>query len=168
MTTLLKTEGDKPNTFGWLQFEKKGLNELRKLSTKSPMAMTVLLYLATNMSRTNAIAISQKAISKNAGISLRAVAGAVKILNEHNFLETIKVGNLSIYRINTRLAWQGNRGERYAHFTADIIAIEEEQTGGTIENMTPLNSVPVSVDNERIYVQNNEIDPPDQHELDLP
>ena len=58
MAVVVKTEDEKPATFGWLQFEKKGLGELRKLATKAPTAMSVLLYLAQNMSRTNAIAFA--------------------------------------------------------------------------------------------------------------
>jgi Fe2+ or Zn2+ uptake regulation protein len=168
MTAIIKAEGEKTPSFGWLQFEKAGLKELQKLASKAPMAMSVLLYLASNMSRTNAIAISQKALAANAGISLRAVAGAVKLLNEHQFIETIKVGGMSVYRINTRVAWQGNRGERYAHFTAEIVAIESEQASGSIDNAKPLKSVPVLHEGERLLVGNEPLDPPDQQEMDLP
>ena len=37
--------------------------------------------------------------------------------------------------------WQGNRGERYAAFGADIVAIESEQDPATIEQATPLKCV---------------------------
>jgi hypothetical protein len=167
-TAIVKTEGDKPPTFGWLQFEKKGLQELQKLAIKSPSAMGVLIYLTNNMSRTNALAVSQGAIAKQVGISLRSAMSAVKTLTEHNFIEVIKVGNLGVYRVNTRLAWQGNRGERYAHFTAEIIAFESEQSPKTIDNETPLKPVPQMAAGERLLVGNEPIDPPDQQEMELP
>ena len=43
------------------------------------------------------------------GISVRAVAGAVATLSNHNFIEVVKVGNMNVYRINSRVAWQGKR-----------------------------------------------------------
>lgn len=165
---LVKTEKDKPNTFGWLQFEKKGLQELQKLAIKAPSAMGVLIYLTNNMSRTNALAVSQAVIANHVGISVRSTASAVKTLCDHQFIEIIKVGNLCVYRINSRLAWQGNRGERFACFSADIIAVESEQDSKYMDNLLPLKQVPQLGDGERLIVGNENIDPPDQQEMDLP
>lgn len=164
---VVKTEKDKPSTFGWLQFEKKGLQELQKLAIKSPSAMGVLIYLTNNMSRSNALAVSQAVLAKNVGISIRSAAGAVKTLIDHNFIEVIKVANLCVYRINSRVAWQGNRGERFACFSADIIAVEAEQDAKTIANKTPLKPVPHLGGGERLMVSNETIDPPDQQEMNL-
>lgn len=165
---VVKGEESKPNTFGWLQFEKKGLQELQKLAIKSPSAMGVLIYLTNNMSRSNALAISQAAIASQVGISVRSAAGAIKILTAHNFIEVIKVGNLGVYRVNSRLAWQGNRGERYAHFIAEIIAVESEQDPKVFEENATLKPVPLLGDSERLHVTNEPIEPPDQQEMDLP
>ena len=54
MKALITSENAKTNTFGWLQFEKRGIQELQKLALKAPMAMGVLLYLVNNMGRGNA------------------------------------------------------------------------------------------------------------------
>jgi hypothetical protein len=164
---VVKTEDADANTFGWLQFEKKGLHELQRLAIKSPSAMGTLMYLANNMSRTNALAISQAVIAKKVGISVRSVAGAIKLLSDHRFIEVVKVGNMAIYRINTRLAWQGKRGERFAHFTADIVAVESEQSPELFEDYG-LKSVPQLMGGERVLVSNEQIDPPDQQEMELP
>jgi hypothetical protein len=165
---IVKTGNDKASTFGWLQFEKKGLQELQKLAIKSPSAMGVLIYLTNNMSRSNALALSQTVLAKHVGISVRSAASAVKTLADHNFIEVIKVANLCVYRINSRVAWQGNRGERFAYFAADIIAVEAEQDAKTMENSIPLKQVPQLGDGERLIVGNESIDPPDQQEMDLP
>lgn len=164
--TPLATEDTKPATFGWLQVEKKVGQELQRLAIKHPSAMGTLLYLVNNMGRNNALVVSQAAIAEKVGIGRQAVSTAVKLLSEHKFIEIVKVGNLCVYRVNTRVAWQGNRGERYAHFMADVIAVEKEQTG--IDDRTPLKQVPVTQDDERILIGNEEIDPPDQGELTLP
>ena len=41
MKALITSENAKTNTFGWLQFEKRGIQELQKLALKAPMAMGV-------------------------------------------------------------------------------------------------------------------------------
>lgn len=158
---------EKPNTFGWLQFEKKGLKELQKLATSSPAAMGTLMYMLNNMSRSNALVVSQKAIATELGLSLKSIGNSVKLLTEHHFIETIKVGNTSIYVVNSRVAWQGERGARYAAFGADVVALESEQTS-PIDNLPPLKSVPKLYEGERLLVGNEPIDPPDQQELELP
>jgi Firmicute plasmid replication protein (RepL) len=157
---------EKPNTFGWLQFEKKGLKELQKLATSSPAAMGTLMYMLNNMSRSNALVVSQKAIATELGLSLKSIGNSVKLLSEHHFIETIKVGNTSVYVVNSRVAWQGERGARYAAFGADVVALEVEQTA-PIDNLPALKSVPKLNEGERLLVGNEPIDPPDQGELEL-
>lgn len=167
MKAIIKSDNSKDASYGWLQFEKKGIQELKKLALRAPMAMGVLLHLVNNMGRSNALAISQSAIAKQLGISVRAVAGAVATLASHNFIEVVKVGNMNVYRINSRVAWQGNRGERFAVFNAEIVAYEEEQPEG-FDSLPPLKPVPQLGEGERLLVGNELIDPPDQGELELP
>jgi Cu/Ag efflux pump CusA len=158
---------EKPNTYGWLQFEKRAMKELEVLAVKSPAAMGTLMYMVNRMSRSNALVVSQKAIATALGLSLKSIGNSVKILAEHNFIQTIKVGNTSVYVVNSKVAWQGERGARYAAFGADVIAIESEQTFN-LDDITPLKSVPKLHEGERLLVGNEPIEPPDQGELELP
>lgn len=167
-TAILKTEDSRPATFGWLQVDKKVGNELQKLAVKHPAAMGTLMYLITNMGRNNALAVSQAVMAKKIGVKVLAVNRAIRLLDEHRFIEIVKVGNLCVYRVNTRVAWQGNRGERFAYFMADVIAFESEQGGDSLDNLEPLKRVPVLDDGERYLVGNEPVDPPDQGELELP
>lgn len=167
VNAVVPLEKEKPNTYGWLQFEKKAMKELEILSVKSPAAMGTLMYMINRMSRSNALVVSQKAIAMALGLSLKSIGNSVKTLTEHNFIQTIKVGNTSVYVINSRVVWQGVRGERYAAFGAEVIAIESEQTS-PIDDLPPLKSVPKLHEGERLLVGNEAIDPPDQQELELP
>ena len=164
---VVTTEKDKPSTYGWLQLEKKAAKELQSLAIKSPAAMGTLLYLVNNMGRDNALIVSQKAIAAALGLSLKSVGNSVKLLDQHHFIEAIKVGNMTVYKVNSRVAWQGNRGARFAHFGAEVIALENEQDG-PIDDRPPLKSVPVLSDGERLLIGNESTDPPDQGELELP
>ena len=159
----------KPSGFGWLQFEKKkGLQELQKLAIRSPAAMGTLLYLVNNMSRSNALVVSQTAIAAGIGAKRESVNRALKYLREHNFIQSVKAGGATVYVVNSKVAWQGNRGERYAAFGADVLAIEAEQEQDLIDDPRPLKSVPKLIEGERLLVGNEPIDPPDQGELELP
>lgn len=159
--------GEKPATFGWLQFEKKALKELQDLAIRSPASMGTLMYMVNRMSRSNALVVSQQAIAGELGISRQTVNGAIRFLVEHNFVQVIKAGGNSVYVVNSRVAWQGERGARYAAFGADVIAIESEQPG-ELDNLPPLKSVPKLHEGERLLVGNEPADPPDQQELELP
>lgn len=165
--SIIVTGDERPATFGWLQLEKKVGQELQRLAIKHPAAMGTLMYLANNMGRNNALAVSQAIIAKKVGVTITAVNRAIKTLDRHRFIEVVKVGNLCVYRVNSRVAWQGNRGEKYAYFSADIIAFEGEQTS-SIEDVEPLKQVPVLNDGERYLMGNEPIEPPDQQEMELP
>lgn len=158
---------EKSSTYGWLQLEKKAAKELQGLAIKSPAAMGTLLYLVNNMGRDNALVVSQKTIAAALGLSLKSIGNSVKLLDDHHFIEAIKVGNMTVYKVNSRVAWQGNRGARFAHFGAEVIAMEEEQSQ-PIDDLAPLKSVPVLNDGERVLIGNEPGTPPDQGELHLP
>lgn len=168
VTAVLKTEDSTPATFGWFQLEKKIGQELQRLAIKHPAAMGTLVYFMNNMGRTNTLAVSQAVIAEKVGIKRQSVNLAVALLEKHRFIEIVKVGNLCVYRVNTRVAWQGNRGEKYAHFSADVIAFEKEQTR-SIEDAEPLKILPLPYGEDGRFLMGNEsIEPPDQQELELP
>jgi Fe2+ or Zn2+ uptake regulation protein len=166
MVNAVVPMGEKPATFGWLQFEKKAMKELQDLSMRSPPAMGTLMYLVTRMSRSNALVVSQQAIATELKTSRETVNKAIKFLTAHNFIQVIKAGGSTVYVVNSRVAWQGDRGARYAAFGADVIALESEQTG-QIDDLPPLKGVPKLHEGERLLVRNERIEPPDQGELDL-
>jgi hypothetical protein len=158
---------DKPNTYGWLQIEKKTAGELKRLAIKSPVAMGALMLMVNRMSRTNALVMSQQEIADDLGVTRRSVITAIGVLEAGNFIEVVTVGAARVYRVNTRVAWQGVRGARFAHFTADVFATEKEQ-GQSVDEREPLKSVPVLQDGERYLVTNDDDVPPDQQEMELP
>jgi hypothetical protein len=166
MVNAVVPMGEKPATFGWLQFEKKAMKELQDLSMRSPPAMGTLMYLVTRMSRSNALVVSQQAIATELKCSRVTVNGAIKFLTAHNFIQVIKAGGSTVYVVNSRVAWQGERGARYAAFGADVIALESEQTG-PIDGLPALKGVPKLHEGERLLVGNERIEPPDQGQLDL-
>lgn len=163
----LPDDDGRPNTFGWLQIEKKAASELKRLAIKSPIAMGSLMYMVERMSRSNSLMVSQKAIAKDLGVTDRSVRSAIALLEEHQFIEVTKVGTGAVYSVNTRVFWQGNRGARFAHFNAEVYAIESEQST-PLDDRKSLKNVPKMMPGERLLVGNEELPPPDQQELPLP
>lgn len=129
--------------------------------------MGTLMYLVNHMSRSNALVVSQKAIAEGVGIKRETTNRALKYLADHNFVQILKAGGSTVYVVNSKVAWQGERGARFAAFGADVLAIESEQDR-PIDDDTPLKQVPILHDGERLHVGNEPIDPPDQGQLDLP
>ena len=167
VNAVVPLEKEKPNTFGWLQFEKKALKELQDLAMRSPASMGTLMYMVNRMSRSNALVVSQQGIANELGVARETVNKAIKYLVTHNFVQVVKAAGASIYVVNSRVAWQGERGARYAAFGADVIALEAEQPS-VIDDLPPLKSVPKLHEGERLLVGNELVEPPDQGELDLP
>jgi len=100
------------------------------------------------------------------GLTDRSIRTAIKTLEEKKFIERTMVGTASVITVNTRVAWQGKRGARYAHFSADIVAVEKEQKK-PVEDRGELEQIPVLKDGERLMVTNDELGPPDQNEMEL-
>lgn len=157
-----------PPTFGWLMVDKKPIQAMKRLAVSHPIAMGTLMHMVENMSRSNAYMASQQSIAQALNVSSRAIKEAVVVLQEQRFVQVVKIGTANAYIVNTKVAWQGKRGARFAHFHADIVAYEIEQRGADIDDKEPLIQLPTAEPGERILVGNEPIDPPDQQEMELP
>ena len=69
--------------------------------------MGTLLYLVNNMSRSNALVVSQTAIAAGIGAKRESVNRALKYLREHNFIQSVKAGGATVYVVNSKVACRG-------------------------------------------------------------
>lgn len=157
-----------PSHDGWLQWDKKSMRPMQQLALKSPIAMSLLILMIDHMSRSNALMVSQKGLATKMAVTERSIRAAISLLQKMRFIDVVKVGTANVYVVNTQIAWQGNRGHRYAHFTAEVLAFESEQVDELSLGKDDLIPVPRLMPNERLLVQNEPLDPPDQQELHLP
>lgn len=148
---------------GWLQTDKAAHQAMWKLGIKHPMALSVLHFMVSQLSRgTNGVVISAAAMAKRMGIAPRTVQSTITILRDCKFVQVLKSGNANIYIINSRVAWQGERGMRHASFNAQILVDESEQLQSVdelIEQGEQQLQVPVMHFNEEIQL--DAIDPPE-------
>lgn len=141
---------------GWLQSDKAAHQAMWKLGIKHPMALAVLHFMVSKLSRgTNGVVISAAALAKQMGIAPRTVQNTITVLRDCKFVQVLKSGNVNVYIINSRVAWQGDRGARFASFNAQILVDESEQlqpVDELIQQAEELMQVPVMHFNEEIQL----------------
>ena len=157
---------------GWLQVEKKVHQKMWQFGLKNPTALSVLHFLTSRLHRgTNGVVMSYAAMASAMGIAERTAKTAVAALADARFLQILKSGKSNVYIINAQVAWQGERGARFAAFNAEIVVAEVEQAEPVdklIEDAEELTTVPQLLPGERALVGNEQVPPPDQQELNLP
>ena len=172
VTVLGDKENHRGNVQGWVQTDKTAHQAMYKLNLQMPAALTVLHFMISRMARgTSGVVMSHQAIANQIGIHKQTVAKAISLLDKLQYIQTQKIGNQNVYILNGAVAWQGKRGYRYASFYANVLVDESEQSTPVdelIERAKTQKHIPVIGSDERMYVTNDEIDPPDQTELDLP
>lgn len=120
---------------GWLQSDKQAHIKMWQLGIKYPTALAVLHFMISKLSRgANGIVISAPSLARQMGISERTAKSATAILRDTKFVQILKSGNTNVYIVNSKVAWQGKRGMRYASFNAQLLVDEQEQLK-TIEEL---------------------------------
>lgn len=155
-----ETRGNKSQ--GWLQTEKSAHQAMWKLGIKHPMALAVLHFMVSKLSKgTNGVVISAAALARQMGLAPRTVQNTITVLRDCKFVQVLKSGNCNVYIINSRVAWQGERGMRFSVFNTAMVIDEQEQTQ-TVEELEAEADeqmhVPVMTFNEEIQL--DAIDPP--------
>ena len=160
------------NVQGWLQVDKRVHQTMWQFGLKNPTALSVLHFLTSRLARgSNGVVMSYAAMSSAMGIAERTSKNAIAALAQAKFIQILKSGKSNVYIINSQVAWSGVRGARFAAFSAEILVSEEEQATSVdqlIDESKALNEVPQLFGGERLLVGNEELDPPDQGELNLP
>lgn len=113
---------------GWLQSDKQSHVKMWQLGVKHPTALAVLHFMISKLNRgANGIVISAAALARQMGISERTARAATAVLSDARFVQVLKSGNTNVYIVNSKVAWQGNRGMRFSAFNAQLIVDEQEQ-----------------------------------------
>ena len=152
---------------GFYMMSRKAEKNLRAIQRDNPTAALVFSIIRENMQiGSNAVTISQAALCQILKVSRSTISRATKYLGQNNYVQIIKTGNVSTYVVNERIAFAGTPGQRKAVFSATVVAHEIEQEEGW-DNVSKLKAVPVIYEDERIFLGNDELPPPDQQDLDL-
>ena len=170
MNTEIKNTQVGEKNYNFVQISRGYLKNWRALIRKNPLSAEILMFLIEKMGRTtNAVVCSYKTLTELTGYSRTSIANSLKILRNDNWIETVKIGNATAYCVNERVAWQASRNQRnYAIFSATIVASESEQENDfQKKSKEKLTYIPIIEKNEIVLTGNQELDPPDQLDLNL-
>jgi len=154
-------------TGGYYMMSRSAEKNLRALQKTNNNASLMFSVIRENMQiGTNAVTISNEALSKILGISKRTVIRASKFLKDHQYVQVVKIGTTNTYVVNERIAFAGSVGQRKAVFSSTVVAHESEQDEGW-ENVTKLKAIPIIYGDERAIIGSEDLSPPDQKDIDL-
>ena len=152
---------------GYYMMSRAAEKNLRAMQRDNPAAALVFSVIRENMQiGTNAVTISQVTLCKILNRSRATISRGVKYLADHQFVQTIKTGNVSTYVVNEQIAFAGTAGQRKAVFSATVVAHECEQEEGW-DQVKKLKAVPVIYGDERPILGADDLPPPDQTDLDF-
>ena len=152
---------------GYYMMSRAAEKNLRAMQRDNPAASLVFSVIRENMQiGTNAVTISQVTLCKILNRSRATISRGVKYLADHQFVQTIKTGNVSTYVVNEQIAFAGTAGQRKAVFSATVVAHECEQEEGW-DQVKKLKAVPVIYGDERPILGADDLPPPDQTDLDF-
>lgn len=156
------------STNDFVQVTRGYISEMRGLAKRSPLAHSMLWLLIERMNKTNAIVISQKAMSELLDAHKGSISRAAKMLADERWVQVIKIGTSNAYVVNSQVIWRANNrnGKRYTVFNAEVIATETEQSSLKAWDNMELKHVPVISKKERAIAGNEDLPPPDQREMD--
>ncbi len=155
----------------FVQFSRGAMRQHRELIRKSPLAAEILDFMVESMDRSNILVCSYKVLEEITGYKRRSIAYAVKILKDDLWIQSIKIGNATAYVVNSAAFWTTHANNKsYSMFHATVIAAasEQEQTLEQLQNVK-LKRVPVwdRKSGERPVLDDEQLPPPDQQDLDL-
>lgn len=154
-------------TGGYYMMSRAAEKNLRALQKANNNASLMFSVIRENMQiGTNAVTISNEALSKILGISKRTVIRASKFLKDHQYVQVVKIGTTNTYVVNEKIAFAGSAGQRKAVFSSTVVAHESEQEEGW-NDVKKLKALPIIYGDERVIMGNDELPPPDQKDIDL-
>lgn len=130
MTLNVAGRDRRPN---FVQTDLKVHEEWGKLTGAKPRAAQLMHVLCSQMMGQDAVVISHKTLAKLMGVrSVNTVKDAISVLQKGNWIETVRLeqrGGVNAYVINSRVGWIYGRDKlKYARFSAQVIAIVDDQT----------------------------------------
>ena len=174
MSDLLDAEKAKnrlPKNLDFVQISRSEMRAIADLGTKNPLALDLLMIFAQSMNKQNAVMISFRAMKQLTGKSRATLDRAIRVLKQNNWIQVVKVGQANAYVLNSAVFWS-DRGDKrsMASFSAQVVTTFEEQEKDIRQCPdVSLKRVP-SLEpkaQERVLLNDEELPPPDQGDLDL-
>ncbi|HAU2961121.1 plasmid replication initiation protein [Salmonella enterica] len=155
----------------FVQVSRTVMREIRQLADNNKLALKILMLFGEKMNKQNAIVISQKTLCQLMGKGRTTVYNAVKYLEDEKWIKVLKIGTANAYIVNSQVFWTtGLQKQQYAIFSATVItaATEQDMSPEIWDAIETKNFPFVNLkDDERTILDNSELPPPDQTDLEL-
>ena len=158
-----------PKNVNFVQFDRRSMASHRQLILKSQLGAAILDLFIEKMNTSNAIVCSYKVLEELTGYSRASIGRALKVLKDDKWVQSIKIGSAHAYVVNSAAFWSTYaNGKQYSLFHATIIASAEEQIQ-TLDELKAIKLKKVNVleKNEIAILNNENLPPPDQRDIDL-
>lgn len=151
----------------FVQITRGYLKAQRELAKQSTPAWMMLSFLLERMNRANSVVVSQSALAELLGFARPTISKATQILVEQKWVEVTKIGTAYAYTVNSKVAWRGKQGQRWAIFNAAVVTVESEQNKNNfrVEHDYELRNIPVVRKKEVLIDDGSDLPPPDQKDL---
>lgn len=119
------TEEQKNKNF--IQIYRNHIDDLARLAGENYTAYKLLMLLCKHMDGTNALAVSNIALSELLQVTTRTIQRAIKYLKDNGWICVLKSGTSNVYIVNPEIAWTsyGNQKE-YCKFQANVLLSSSE------------------------------------------
>lgn len=119
------TEEQKNRDF--IQLYRDHIDDVAKLARDNGKAYDLFMLLVKHMDGTNALAVSNIALSELLQVTTRTVQRAVKYLKDNGWVCALKSGTSNVYIVNPDVAWTsyGNQ-KQYCKFQANVLLSSSE------------------------------------------
>lgn len=119
------TEEQKNRDF--IQLYRDHIDDVAKLARDNGKAYDLFMLLVKHMGGTNALAVSNIALSELLQVTTRTVQRAVKYLKDNGWVCVLKSGTSNVYIVNPDVAWTsyGNQ-KQYCKFQANVLLSSSE------------------------------------------
>lgn len=159
-----------PKNMDFVQLSRSEMRSLSELGAANPVSLQLLMLFGQVMNKQNAVMMSYKAMMDITGKSRSTLDRAIKVLTERNWIQIVKVGQSNVYVLNSAVFWTDSGDKKYrASFTAAVVTTLDEQDKDLRRSKSvELQRVPMlSGKEERVSLTSEQLDPPDQQDLDL-
>ena len=119
------TEEQKNRDF--IQLYRDHIDDVAKLARDNGKAYDLFMLLVKHMDGTNALAVSNVALSELLQVTTRTIQRAVKYLKDSGLICVLKTGTSNVYIVNPEVAWTsyGNQ-KQYCKFKANVLLSSSE------------------------------------------
>lgn len=158
----------KPNTGDFVQITRAYLKAQRELAKTSTPAWMMLSFLMERMNRANSVVVSQAALAELLGFTRPTISKATALLVKQKWVEVTKIGTAYAYTVNSKVAWRGKPGHRFAVFNAAVVTVESEQEKNNFKNPEKdyeLQNIPIVRKKDLLIDDGADTEPPDQKDM---